>query len=107
MSKDISKSRNVLVLDGYENVSPSRPFVVDPLELDLSHVWAFAVPKVGDPNFSASDALTLHLPTREFLLNELAEISVLHAIRYPIDRYLSLYPHDPDPAWDELFDISD
>src|SRR5207249_4466055 len=36
-----------------------------------------------------------------------AEISVFHAIRYPIDWYLSLYPHDPDPAWYVLFDIRD
>src|SRR5438552_10057723 len=95
------------VFEGQENVSPSRPFVVDSLELDLFHVWAFAVPKVGDPDLPASDALTLHPSTRELLLNELAEISVFHAIRYPIDWYLSLYPHDPDPAWYVLFDIRD
>src|SRR5947208_1880633 len=68
------------VFEGQENVSPSRPFVVDSLQLDLFHVRAFAGPKIRDPDLSASDALTLHTPTRELLLNELAEISVLHPI---------------------------
>src|SRR2546421_4884071 len=95
------------VFEGQENVSPSRPFVVDSLQLDLFHVRAFAGPKIRDPDLSASDTLTLHTPARELLLNELAEISVLHTVRYPIDWYLSLYPHDSDPAGNVLFDISD
>src|SRR5436853_7697333 len=95
------------VFEGQENVSPSRPFIVDSLKLDLFDVWSFAVPKIRDPDFSASDALTCPTLTSELLLNKLAEISVLHTIGYSIDRYLSLYPHDPDPAWNVLFDFGD
>jgi hypothetical protein len=95
------------VFEGQENVGPSGPFVVYSFELDLFRVWTLAVSKVGDSDLSASDALALHSPTRELSLNELTEISVLHTIRYPIDRNLSLYPHDPDPPWNVLFDLSD
>src|SRR6267143_61987 len=94
-------------LKGQENVGSPGSIVVDSLELYLFRVWGFAVPNVGDPGLSTSDALTLHPSTLELFLNELAEISLLHTIRYPVDRNLSLYPHDPDPAGNVLFDSRD
>ena len=60
------------VLDGQKNVSPSGPFVVYSLELDPLQVWSLPVLEVGNPDLSASDAVTPHIPIRELTLYELA-----------------------------------
>ena len=78
------------VLEGKENISSARPIVIHFLELDLFQVWTLAVLEVGNPDLSTSYAMASHIPIRKLLLNELAEIPVLHTVRNPIDRYLSL-----------------
>src|SRR6267378_1260805 len=95
------------VLDGQKNVSSPGPFVVQSLELDPLQVWTLTILEVGNPDLSASDAMTPHIPIRELVLHELAEIPVLHTVHNPIDRYLSLDSHDSDPSWNVLFDLCD
>ena len=73
------------VLERQENISPPGPTVVDSLELDLFSVWTLAVLEIGNPDLSASYAVTLHIPIRKLLLYELAEIPVLYTIGNPID----------------------
>src|SRR6266704_2918680 len=75
----------------------------DPLKSDLFQVRTLSTIEEADTDFSASNALTFHITTRQLFMDELAEIPVLHAISDPIYRYFPLDPHDPNPAWDELF----
>src|SRR5713101_331836 len=61
----------------------------------------------GVTDFPASNAPASDALSGQFFLDELSKVPVLHAICNTIRGDFPLYPHNPDPRRDRLFDLRD